>query len=385
METFVAQRFFSVRDYLADPLKFAAALECLSFCDYSLAIKSGVHFTLCGGTVAKLGTARHHAEILPRMDTLELPGCFAMTELGHGSNVMGIQTTAEYDAATQEFVIHTPSNEASKFWIGGAAETAKISAVFAQLTVGGVWQGPHVFAVRLRDDAGAPAAGVTIADNGPKQGLNGVDNGQIWFDHVRIPRAALLDRYASVAADGAYASPISSIPQRFGTMVSGLTTGRMLIGQAAIDACKVGVTIALRYAAARPQFGDDPVLAYVTHQRRLLPALATTYALHLSMARCKRLAAAPGGGSAADARAVHVLSSGLKAAATWHRVRVLQDCRECCGGQGFLAINKIGPMLNDMNGACLGMPRRIVPCSSMHCDSPPPLRRPRSGRDLRGR
>jgi acyl-CoA oxidase len=70
-----------------------ASLECLSFCDYSLAIKSGVHFTLCGGTICKLGTAKHHEAFLPGIDTLALPGCFGMTELGHGSNVMGIETT----------------------------------------------------------------------------------------------------------------------------------------------------------------------------------------------------------------------------------------------------------------------------------------------------
>jgi hypothetical protein len=97
---FVGARFFSVFDYVNDPLKFQAALECLSFCDYSLAIKSGVHFTLCGGTIAKLGTEKHH-DVLRAMDTLELPGSFGMTELGHGSNVMGIETTAVYDPASQ--------------------------------------------------------------------------------------------------------------------------------------------------------------------------------------------------------------------------------------------------------------------------------------------
>lgn len=345
---FVEQRFFSTSDYISDPLKFQAALESLSFCDYSLAIKSGVHFTLCGGTVAKLGTERHHKEILPKMDTLELPGCFAMTELGHGSNVMGIETTAHYDPATQEFIINTPNNAASKFWIGGAANTAKISAVFAQLTINDTWQGPHVFMVRLRDDHGQLMPGIRIADNGPKQGLNGVDNGQIWFDHVRVPRHMMLDRYASVDAQGRYSSPIPSPTQRFGTMVSGLTTGRMLIAQAAVDACKMGITIALRYAAARPQFSDVAIVSYITHQRRLIPALATTYAMHLSMLRCKNLAI-QANSSPEVGKKVHVLSSGLKAAATWHRVRILQDCRECCGGMGFMASNRIGPMLNDMN------------------------------------
>jgi acyl-CoA oxidase len=355
---FVAQRFFSVSDYIKDPLKFQAALESLSFCDYSLAIKSGVHFTLCGGTIAKLGTESHHREILPKMDTLELPGCFAMTELGHGSNVMGLETTAVYDATTQEFVINTPTNSASKFWIGGAANTAKITTCFSQLTINGKWEGPHVFVVRLRDDNGNLMPGVRCADNGPKMGLNGVDNGQIWFNNVRIPRGNLLNRYAQVDASGKYSSSIPNPAQRFGVQIGGLTTGRMLIAQGAIDASKIGVSIAIRYGANRPQFGDTAIMQYVTHQRRLLPALATTYALHLSMIRCKNLALIGSGYvsnnsnglSAAEAsKQVHVLSSGLKAAATWHRTAILQDCRECCGGLGVMSANRIGPMLNDMN------------------------------------
>jgi acyl-CoA oxidase len=177
-------------------------------------------------------------------------------------------------------------------------------------------------------------------------GLQGVDNGQIWFDKVRVTRDALLDRYASVDAQGRYSSPVASVSQRFGTMVGGLTTGRMLIAQGAVDACKIGVTVAIKYALKRPQFGDKPIMAYITHQRRLLPALATTYAMHLSMLALKQTALGQGGEAA---KRVHVDSSGLKAAATWHRVRILQDARECCGGMGFLAANRIGPMLNDMN------------------------------------
>ena len=131
VQLFVSQGFFKTMDYVEDPLRFQAALECLAFCDYSMAIKSGVHFTLCGGTIVKLGTSKHHAAYLHRMDTLELPGCFGMTELGHGSNVMGIETTAVFTSSNGGgFVLRTPSNEASKFWIGGAGETAKICCVF---------------------------------------------------------------------------------------------------------------------------------------------------------------------------------------------------------------------------------------------------------------
>lgn len=345
LQKFADQRFFSVADYIRNPLKFQAGLETLTFCDYSLAIKAGVHFTLCGGTIAKLGTSTQHDKYFSKLDSLELPGCFGMTELGHGSNVMGIETQARYDPSSQEFVINTPQHEASKFWIGGAGQHGKICTVFAQFTDDtGKKQGPHVFVVRLRDDAGRIMRGIRIKDNGPKAGLNGVDNGQIWFNDVRVPREDMLDAFASVAPDGTYSSPIPNVSARFGTMVGGLTTGRMLIG--AIDACKIGVTIATRYAAMRPQFNDMRIIEYLTHQRRLFPALATTYAMHLSTDALKRIAKDR---RPADAKLVHIRSSGLKAASTWHRVEILQACRECCGGMGFLAANRIGPLKNDMD------------------------------------
>ncbi|KAJ9513081.1 hypothetical protein QJQ45_029422 [Haematococcus lacustris] len=329
LQKFVQQRFFTVRDYLDDPRKFMAALECLSWCDYSLGIKAGVHFTLCGGTVCKLGTAKHHDAILPRLDTLDLTG---------HSVVWGV--------CVQEFVIHTPSNEASKVWIGGTGQHGKITVVFAQLFTKGTYEGVHAFAVRIRDDQLQVLPNIRIRDMGPKQGLNGVDNGQLWFCNLRVPRDALLDAYASVAPDGTYSSPFPTISQRFGVTVGGLTTGRVLIAQGGVDGQKFGLAIAVRYACARPQFGDKLVIHYRTHQARLLPALANTYALQLAQRTLKEMVAAK---RAQDGKTIHVLSSGLKAAATWSRVETLQDCRECCGGQGFLSENKIGEICNDFN------------------------------------
>ena len=83
-------------------------------------------------------------------------------------------------------------------------------------------------------------------------GLNGVDNGQLWFDHVRVPRDALLDRYASVAEDGTYSSPIPSVAQRFGTMVGGLTTGAPLPGHPECTCVPCAFTFAFRCAPYCP-------------------------------------------------------------------------------------------------------------------------------------
>src|SRR6478672_9596359 len=101
--------------------------------DLSLLVKAGVHWGLFGGAVANLGTQRHHTAYLPRILSAELPGCFAMTETGHGSDVQSLQTTATYDPETDEIVVNTPSVAARKDYIGGAARDGRLAAVFAQL------------------------------------------------------------------------------------------------------------------------------------------------------------------------------------------------------------------------------------------------------------
>ena len=87
-----------------------AAFETLAFGDLSVLVKVGVQFGLFGGAILQLGTKRHHDALLADLITGRLMGCFAMTETGHGSNVQALGTTATYDAATQEFVIHTPDD-----------------------------------------------------------------------------------------------------------------------------------------------------------------------------------------------------------------------------------------------------------------------------------
>jgi acyl-CoA oxidase len=249
-----------------------AAFETLAFGDLSVLVKVGVQFGLFGGAILHLGTGRHHEAYLPDLITGRLMGCFAMTETGHGSNVQAIGTVARYDADAREFVITTPGDEARKDYIGNAARHAELAVVFAQLEVAGKSEGVHAFVVPVRA-GGEVVPGVRIEDDGRKMGLNGVDNGRIRFDGVRVPREALLNRFADVTPDGVYESSIENPNRRFFTMLGTLVQGRVSVAGAGINVSKVALAIATKYAVRRRQFEaasrdeEQLLLDYGLHQR----------------------------------------------------------------------------------------------------------------------
>ena len=333
---------------------YVSGFETLGFGDLSLLVKVGVQFGLFGGAVLHLGTERHHERYLGDIATLELPGCFAMTEDEHGSDVQHLRTTATYDPQSAEFVIDTPDDGAHKMWIGNAARDGRMAAVFAQLFVGGSNRGVHALLVPLRDARGDVLPGVTIGDCGAKLGLDGVDNGQIAFDHVRVPRTALLDRYAQVAPDGTYTSPIENPAKRFFTMLGTLIQGRVSICGASITASKAALEVAVAYALERRQFGppggpEALLLDYRTHQRRLLPALAATYGLHFAQERlvAQLHAVFTTGAGDRERRELETLAAGLKAIASWHATETIQACREACGGHGYLRSTRFAALKAD--------------------------------------
>lgn len=333
------------------PLDFFAAFETLAYHDLSLTIKFGVQFGLFQGSVQLLGTEWHHRTFLPKIARGEILGAFAMSELGSGSNVRDLETTATYDPATQEFEIHTPHPLAHKEWLGNVATHGTMATVFAQLITRGENHGVHAFLVRIRNDDGSAAPGITLGDTGLKEGLNGVDNGRIWFDHVRVPRTHLLNRFGDVAPDGTYSSPIESDARRFFTMLGTLVGGRITIGLSALSAAKSALTIAIRYGNRRKQFGPEggnttPLLDYRTHQRRLLPALATSVVLDLALSRLVDQFVALQGESD---RELEGLAAGLKAYTAWFAQDAVTQARECCGGQGYLAVNRIAVIRGDID------------------------------------
>lgn len=335
-------------------------LDLLGQFNGSLAIKSGVQFGLWGGAVDVLGTERHREYAQGAMDLSKL-GSYGMTERGHGSNVQELETTATYDPETKEFVINSPSPSATKVYIGNTARDGRWSAVFAQLYTPGVEEshGVHCFVVRIREEDGSPVEGVSIGDHGHKGGLLGVDNGTLTFDNVRIPREALLNQFGDVDEEGNYTSPIDSKNRRFFTMLGTLIRGRIAVGAAGAGATKSSLAIALKYAHQRRQFdyGDtgteDKLIDYRAHRRRLIIPLARSYAIQLLQNQLtaryadqtERQASGewsvtnPTDAQALASREMETLAAAFKAVATEHATDTIQECREACGGAGFMSEN----------------------------------------------
>ncbi|MDT7673341.1 MAG: acyl-CoA oxidase [Pseudonocardiales bacterium] len=332
------------------------SISMLAYADLSLMVKAGVQWGLFGGAVQALGTDAHHRKYLPAIMSFELPGCFAMTETGHGSNVAAAETTATYDVAAGEFVVHSPTPSARKDYIGNAARDGRLAVVFAQLITPAGGHGVHALLVPIRDADGRPCPGVTISDCGRKAGLNGVDNGRLVFDSVRVPREALLNKYGDVAPDGTYSSPIENESARFFTMLGTLVRGRISVAGSAASATQSALTIAVRYGQRRRQFeapgreGEIVLLDYLGHQRKLLPALAKSYALHFAQEELVRmLHEVQSGGTRDEAaqRELEGLAAGMKAVTTWHATHAIQTCREACGGAGYLVENLLPQLKAD--------------------------------------
>jgi acyl-CoA oxidase len=229
--------------------------------------------------------------------------------------------------------------------------------VFAQLITKNVNHGVHAFFVPIRDDNGDFYPGIGGNDDGVKGGLNGIDNGRLHFDHVRVPRTNLLNRYGDVASDGTYTSPIASAGRRFFTMLGTLVQGRVSLDGASVNAMKIALQIAVTYGNQRRQFdaphgGEQVLLDYQRHQRRLIPLIASTYATTFAHAELlEKFDAVFGGSHDSDEHRqdLETLAAALKPLSTWQALDTIQECREACGGQGFLAENRLVGLRADLD------------------------------------
>ncbi|PMC76214.1 acyl-CoA dehydrogenase [Brachybacterium sp. UMB0905] len=338
-----------------------SAFEELVVADPSLQIKAGVQWGLYTSAIIQLGDEEQQKRWVPDAMSLKTPGAFAMTEIGHGSDVQSLATTATFDpegGEDGEWIIHTPFRAAWKDYLGNAALHAKAATVFARLITRGVDHGVHCFYVPVRDDDGELLPGVSSEDDGEKGGLNGIDNGRLAFDHVRVPRRNLLNRYGDVAPDGTYTSPIESPGRRFFTMLGTLVQGRVSLDGAANRACQLALHIAITYATQRRQFtAADPtqetvLMDYQAHLHRLLPRLAATYAgafAHEQLLQAFDDVFSGRGDTPEGREDLETLAAALKPTSTRLALDTIQECREACGGAGFMAENQLVGLHQDLD------------------------------------
>lgn len=330
---------------------YAYMFENMMYVDGSLTIKFGVQFGLFGGSIQKLGTQKHHDAYLSETGAAKLLGCFAMTETGHGSNVRGIKTTATYDNTTDSIIIHTPGKNDNKEYIGNALHS-KMASVFAQLIVDGKNEGVHAILVQLRNENHEELPGITVEDNGYKLGLNGVDNGKIWFNQVSVPRENLLNKYGDIKSDGSYHSDIKNPNKRFFTMLGTLVGGRICVARAGLGGAKMALAISIKHALKRRQFNDsikvqeDLLMDYPSHQLRLTPLVASAYVYDVTLSKMMDVYCDE---SQPDKRKVETQVAGLKSIITWYANDTIQECREACGGKGYLIENRIADLKGDVD------------------------------------
>uniref|UniRef100_A0A2P2JJU2 Acyl-coenzyme A oxidase n=1 Tax=Rhizophora mucronata TaxID=61149 RepID=A0A2P2JJU2_RHIMU len=305
-----------------------------------------LHWGMFVPAIKGQGTDEQQQKWLPLAYKMQIIGCYAQTELGHGSNVQGLETTATFDPETDEFVIHSPTLTSSKWWPGGLGKASTHAVVYARLIIDGKEHGVHGFIVQLRSlDDHMPLSGITIGDIGAKFGngaYNSMDNGLLRFDRVRIPRDQMLQRVLQVTRKGKCVQ--SDVPRQlvYGTMVY----VRQAIVADASCALSRAVCIATRYSVVRRQFGsqngglETQVIDYKTQQSRLFPLLASAYAFRfvgewlkwLYTDVVQRLQAQ----DFSTLPEAHACTAGLKSLTTSVTADAIEECRKLCGGHGYL-------------------------------------------------
>ncbi|PIK46197.1 putative peroxisomal acyl-coenzyme A oxidase 3 [Apostichopus japonicus] len=282
--------------------------------DSALSAKYNLNAMMCAVALIQTGKP-HFQELAQKFENLEAVGCFCLTELSHGSNTKAMRTTATFDPQT---------------------------------------------------DTHLPLPGILVGDIGMKLGQNGLDNGFVAFNQVRIPRESLMDRTGSVTKEGKYVTPFKDPSKRFGAALGALSGGRVGITDMCTTNLKLAVTIAIRYSGVRRQFGptkgeEIPVLEYQLQQWRLIPYVAATYVMHIasrklfinfSESTMAQLMKDRSEKQANLGKEIHAFSSSSKPLGAWLARDCIQECREACGGHGYLWVNRLGSLRDDNDPNC---------------------------------
>jgi len=317
---------------------------------------TAIHDFVFAFCMREMTTPEQRSKWLPLIENGVVWGTYVQTELGHGSNVQALETTATYLKDSKEFEIHSPTLTSTKWWPGGLGKTVNFGVVFAKLIIDGKTYGIFPFLVQIRSlDNHMPLKGITVGDIGPKFGFNAVDNGFLKFDHIRIPRDQMLMRFAAVTPDGKFMKQGDPV-----LAYSSMLATRFGLVQSETQRLKRAVTIATRYSAVRRQFGGEhnngaelQVIDYLTQQYRVFPQLANAYAAgctsrklmvhqqELKEALEKKDQAAP------LLAELHATSTALKVLVGEVICKGIEDCRLACGGHGYSLLSGLPQLYVD--------------------------------------
>ncbi|MED6275626.1 acyl-Coenzyme A oxidase, partial [Characodon lateralis] len=226
----------------------------------------------------------------------------------------------------------------------------------------------------------------SVAGPRPRGVLNGEDVRAIWVLILRAPfmlsefskaKSGLSGEMGEFCAVGVWGE--GGLPgcrsgfggmgdpnKRFGASLGALSGGRIYITRMALINLKLAITVAIRFSATRKQFGPNdreeiPVLEYQLQQWRLIPYLAAAYALeHFTKTifmnfvefKIGQLMRDNNERQAEMGREIHAIGCSSKPLGSWTAQRGIQECREACGGHGYLAMNRLGDLRDDNDPNC---------------------------------
>lgn len=308
----------------------------------------GLHYLMFIPTLKLQASPEQLAYCLPLAESGKIIGTYCQTEIGHGTFVRGLETTATFDRDADQFVIHSPTVSATKFWPGGLGYSCSHAIVMAQLIISGKHYGVHPFMVQLRSlEDYKPLPGIELGDIGPKMNLNSTDNGYAIFTNIRIPRHHMMMRYSKVLRDGTFLkAPHNKLT--YGTMIY---TRNIIVHTVGFQLAQAA-TIAIRYSVVREQgrlSSDDTnlqevsIMSYQSQQYRLLSIMSRAFAIVFAAEACdliyQDLATRQQVGDHSTLAYGHITTASLKAYATQVASDGAEDARKCCGGHGYSSLS----------------------------------------------
>ncbi|CAI2386617.1 unnamed protein product [Moneuplotes crassus] len=320
-------------------------------------VQSSAHHGMFESVLRNLGDEYQSTELVKKCITYEIFGCYAQTEIAHGSDVRGLQTTATYDHDQKCFIINTPTMKDAKFWPGELGKAANYAVFQAKTIVKGKNVGVQTFVCQIRDmDSHSPLRGVEIGDIGPKYGFASKDNGYMYFDNFKIPKSALLSRYVGITDEGDFI-------QKGDPRVAYSTM--MLIRIQLVEATPAYMHMALllssRYCYNRTQFKTLPgsteerrIIDYQASMAKLAPCLAFSFISKFTAYKVndmyKRMQEEINTKKEFGLmKALHSVLCALKAYYMEESVYYIKELRELMGGHGYLQVNGITELLESVS------------------------------------